>query len=214
MNCCSIRRSAGQIGGQHHAQLDQVEAGSMKEHRSPAIHDPEHRQLVGAGRRPQDLQIDRAASPAHGFDPHPWPGSGDLSAMLDRRRVRHADHRQRQRLDDLYRNLGGCSGLTHLNIIQRALYRGKTQHELYDASVAAPEPGDALLRVADIARRFQIAESTVRAYHSRGEMPAANGYDKAGPWWTESTIAAWDRPGRGRRRGTTSAETGPDYSAD
>ncbi len=69
--------------------------------------------------------------------------------------------------------------------------------------VAAPEPGDVALRVADIARRFKIAESTVRAYHARGEMPAATGYDKAGPWWSESTIASWDRPGRGRRRATS-----------
>jgi hypothetical protein len=84
--------------------------------------------------------------------------------------------------------------------IQRALYSWKTQRTLYDPAVAAQTPEGAELRVADIARRFAIAESTVRSYHARGEMPAADGYDKAGPWWTKATIDGWDRPGSGRRR--------------
>lgn len=83
--------------------------------------------------------------------------------------------------------------------LQRAL------HQTYSPGcnislVAAHPSGDAVLRVTDIAERFEIAKSTVRAYHARGEMPAADGYDKTGPWWWESTIAGWDRPGPGRRR--------------
>lgn len=57
-------------------------------------------------------------------------------------------------------------------------------------------------RVQQIADHFEIAASTVRGYHSRGQMPAANGYDKHGPWWLKATILAWDRPGRGRWHST------------
>lgn len=54
------------------------------------------------------------------------------------------------------------------------------------------------LRVADVAEQFGIRPSTVRAYHCRNQMPAADGYDKDGPWWRSATIATWNRPGRGR----------------
>jgi hypothetical protein len=57
------------------------------------------------------------------------------------------------------------------------------------------------LRVADIAEQFAIKPSTVRSYHTRDQMPAADGYDKDGPWWSPTTIATWKRPGRGKRRG-------------
>jgi uncharacterized protein YjcR len=56
------------------------------------------------------------------------------------------------------------------------------------------------LRVADIADLFGIKPATVRAYHTRDQMPAADGYDKHGPWWKAATIEAWSRPGRGRRK--------------
>jgi hypothetical protein len=52
----------------------------------------------------------------------------------------------------------------------------------------------------DVATQFGIKKSTVTSYHSRGQMPAADGYDKQGPWWTSATLASWERPGRGRRR--------------
>lgn len=55
------------------------------------------------------------------------------------------------------------------------------------------------LHVADVAEQFGIKPSTVTSYLARDQMPAADGYDKDGPWWDPETIAAWKRPGRGRR---------------
>jgi len=86
-----------------------------------ATHDAEHRQFVGAARRPQNLEIRSPAGPLNGFEPHPRPRRDERSAMLDRGRVRHPDHRQRQRLDDLCHNLWRCSRLTHGTTIQRTL---------------------------------------------------------------------------------------------
>ncbi len=69
-------------------------------------------------------------------------------------------------------------------------------------------------RVQDVADHFDITPSTVRAYHSRGVMPPADGYDKRGPWWSESTILGWKRPGRGwRGRASTDSPVAADYSA-
>lgn len=74
---------------------------------------------------------------------------------------------------------------------------------------------DGIWRVPDVASHFAIASSTVRAYHSRGTMPPADGYDKHGPWWHEATILNWRRPGRGWRAAVTSEDdAGTDYSAE
>lgn len=40
-----------------------------------ATYDAEHRQFVGAGRRPQYLEIRSPAGPLNGFEPHPGHGS-------------------------------------------------------------------------------------------------------------------------------------------
>lgn len=74
---------------------------------------------------------------------------------------------------------------------------------------------EGIWRVPDIAAHFAIATSTVRAYHARGTMPAADGYDKRGPWWHEATIVSWKRPGRGWRAGAPSdRRANTDPSAD
>lgn len=51
-----------------------------------------------------------------------------------------------------------------------------------------------------MAEALGVRPSTVRSYVSRGVMPAADGYDKHGPWWWNDTFQGWtlQRPGRGR----------------
>lgn len=87
--------------------------------------------------------------------------------------------------------------LSHEFIIQRALYYGEVSRF---CSMGVVEK---LWRVADIADREGVSPSTIRAYHSRGEMPPADGYDKHGPFWRLATLKKWDRPGRGRTRKAT-----------
>lgn len=56
-----------------------------------------------------------------------------------------------------------------------------------------PVPPPDVLTVADIARRRGVAESTIRAYHTRGQMPRADGYDRhEHPWWSPyGPIGPW-----------------------
>lgn len=44
---------------------------------------------------------------------------------------------------------------------------------------------------SDVARALGVSESTVRAYHSRGEMPPADGRLGRTPWWREATVREW-----------------------
>lgn len=53
--------------------------------------------------------------------------------------------------------------------------------------------------VADVAAHLEVAESTVRAYLARGQMPAPDGRLGRTPWWRPATIRGWERPGRGAR---------------
>lgn len=62
-------------------------------------------------------------------------------------------------------------------------------------------PDGAPWRIRDVAAYFGIAESTVRGYLSRDQMPAPDGRDQYGPWWHEPSITSWHRPGPGNRHG-------------
>ncbi len=58
------------------------------------------------------------------------------------------------------------------------------------------------------------SEGTVRGYLSRGQMPAADGRDRYGPWWQPATIIDWhaSRPrpaGHGKPRRTKTGPVGP-----
>jgi predicted DNA-binding transcriptional regulator AlpA len=48
-----------------------------------------------------------------------------------------------------------------------------------------------MLTTADIAERLGVAEVTVRAYHSRGQMPKPSGRLGRTPWWWESKLTKW-----------------------
>lgn len=50
---------------------------------------------------------------------------------------------------------------------------------------------DAMLTTGDIAERLGVEESTVRAYHSRGQMPAPSGRLGRTPYWTGDAIDPW-----------------------
>lgn len=43
----------------------------------------------------------------------------------------------------------------------------------------------------DVAEVLGVAESTVRAYLSRGQMPPADGHFEGPPWWRPETIKRW-----------------------
>lgn len=50
-----------------------------------------------------------------------------------------------------------------------------------------------------VATKLQVQPSTVRSWHSRGQMPDPDGRDEAGkPWWTPATILDWDASRRGQ----------------
>jgi predicted DNA-binding transcriptional regulator AlpA len=50
---------------------------------------------------------------------------------------------------------------------------------------------EAMLTVADIAKRTGLAEVTIRAYAHRGQMPAPSGRLGRTPWWWESKLTTW-----------------------
>lgn len=45
--------------------------------------------------------------------------------------------------------------------------------------------------VADVATRLGVKESTVRAYVSRGQMPAPSGRLGRTPYWTPKDLEPW-----------------------
>lgn len=53
--------------------------------------------------------------------------------------------------------------------------------------------------VAQVAAHWGVAESTVRAYLTRGQMPAADGRLGRTPWWWADTIRR-HRGGAGQQR--------------
>lgn len=66
-----------------------------------------------------------------------------------------------------------------------------------------------LLSIGEVAQRAGLAESTVRVYRSRGEMPAPDAMIGRTPGWLESTADAWIAalPGQGARTDLTRART-------
>lgn len=64
-------------------------------------------------------------------------------------------------------------------------------------------PPGAEWRYKEIATELGVAESTLRNYRSRGQMPEPDGQDRYGPWWYPDTITTWhtNRPGPGNRDG-------------
>lgn len=55
------------------------------------------------------------------------------------------------------------------------------------------------MTIDDVAAACGVKPATISSYASRGQMPAPDGRTGRTPWWHESTIASWDRPGRGAR---------------
>lgn len=53
--------------------------------------------------------------------------------------------------------------------------------------------------ITDIASHLGVAAVTVRAYLSRGQMPAPDGHISNLPWWDADRIRAWERP-RARKK--------------
>jgi hypothetical protein len=53
--------------------------------------------------------------------------------------------------------------------------------------------------VADVAAYLGVATSTVRAYVTRGHLPAPDGRLGRTPWWRPETIRGFTRPGQGAR---------------
>ena len=47
------------------------------------------------------------------------------------------------------------------------------------------------LTTVDVAARLGLAASTVRAYHSRDQMPPASGHVGRTPYWTPEDIEPW-----------------------
>lgn len=50
---------------------------------------------------------------------------------------------------------------------------------------------DGRMSTRDVAEVLGVAESTVRAYLSRGQMPPADGHFEGPPWWRPETIKRW-----------------------
>ena len=60
------------------------------------------------------------------------------------------------------------------------------------------------LYTSDAAALLGVKPVTLRAYVSRGQMPAPDGADRLkGLWWHRSTLTAWKRPGRGNWSSTS-----------
>jgi hypothetical protein len=56
------------------------------------------------------------------------------------------------------------------------------------------------LTISQVAERLGIAPSTWRGYVSREQAPRADGqFDRRTPWWWDTTIDNWKRPGPGTR---------------
>ena len=55
----------------------------------------------------------------------------------------------------------------------------------------AAEAIHGLYLVADVARSLGVAASTVRAYNSRGQMPAPTGHVGRTPYWSPEDIEPW-----------------------
>jgi hypothetical protein len=51
--------------------------------------------------------------------------------------------------------------------------------------------GNGRLTIGDVARLLDVKPSTVRAYKTRGQMPAPDGRLGRTPWWRTETITAW-----------------------
>ena len=49
----------------------------------------------------------------------------------------------------------------------------------------------AILTIADVAARIEVQQSTVRAYVTRGQMPAPTGRLGRTPWWSAQEIEPW-----------------------
>lgn len=67
------------------------------------------------------------------------------------------------------------------------------------------------LTIEDVAFIWGIKPRSVSGYLSRGQMPAPDGRTGRTPWWHESTITGWTRPGKGTRtdlRPTPDTRTG------
>lgn len=64
-------------------------------------------------------------------------------------------------------------------------------------------PPGAEWRYKEIATALGVAQSTLRNYRARGQMPEPDGQDRYGPWWYPDTITRWhaNRPGPGNRDG-------------
>ena len=57
------------------------------------------------------------------------------------------------------------------------------------------------LTVADVAARAGVAQSTIRAYVARGQMPAPTGRLGRTPWWAPEVIEPWIKD-RQKEQGT------------
>ena len=53
---------------------------------------------------------------------------------------------------------------------------------------------------ADVAAALGIAESTVRAYNTRGQMPKPSGHIGRTPYWTDAAIGPWIERQKARRK--------------
>ena len=63
----------------------------------------------------------------------------------------------------------------------------------------------------DVASELRVARSTVEAYRSRGQMPAATGVVGRTPYWSDSAIRPWmDRQKANRKHVKSDTPTGVD----
>lgn len=66
------------------------------------------------------------------------------------------------------------------------------------------------LYLVDVAAHYGVAPATVRAYRSRGQIPAPDSLEGArNPWWHRATITGWPRPGTGARTDKQTAGVDP-----
>lgn len=49
-----------------------------------------------------------------------------------------------------------------------------------------------MMTTQDVADFLDVAESTVRSYHARGQMPDPDGQLGRTPWWSADTITEWE----------------------
>jgi predicted DNA-binding transcriptional regulator AlpA len=66
-----------------------------------------------------------------------------------------------------------------------------------------------LLDYAGVSARLSMNVATLRQYVYRGTFPDPDGHFGGRPVWCASTVDAWVRPGRGRRRGVKGADRRP-----